>query len=84
MAYNPELKKQGETKMEKLIKEIEKVTKGERLISLEQLEELNETGGYLFIENCGLSGDNKGTLYTIYAMDEEGHKTNIELAEVVV
>ena len=83
MAYNPEIKKQGATKMIKLIKEIEKVTKGERFISLEELVELNETA-YLFIENCGLSGDNKGTLYTIYAMDEEGYKTNIELAEVVV
>ena len=83
MAYNPEIKKQGATKMEKLIKEIEKVTKGERFISLEQLVELNETA-YLFIEDCGISGDNKGTLYTIYAMSDAGDQTTIELAEVVV
>ena len=69
--------------MEKLIKEIERVTKGERFITQEQLAALNETA-YLFIENCGVSGTNRGTLYTIYAMDGEGCQTNVELAEVVV
>ena len=68
---------------EKILKEIEKVTNGERFINYEQLEEI-EFIPYVYTENCGISGTGKGMLYTLYLMDQYGNKTEEELAELVV
>ena len=67
---------------EKILKEIEKVTNGERFISYEQLEEI-EFIPYVYMENCGISGTGKGMLYTLYLTDQNGNKTEEELAELV-
>ncbi len=66
-----------------ILKEIENITNGERFITWKQLEEIELTP-YVYVENCGVSGTGKGTLYTLYLMDEEGNKTNTELTEVVL
>ena len=68
---------------EMVLKEIENITNGERFISKEQLEEI-ELVPYLYLENCGISGTSRGILYTLYLMDKEGTKTNIELTELIV
>ena len=64
----------------KILKEIEKITKGEKIISKEQLEQI-EMIPYVYVENCGASGTGKGTLYTVYFM---GPETNIELIELIL
>ena len=63
----------------KILKEIEKITKGEKIISEEQFEQI-ELLPHVYIENCGASGSGKGTLYTVYFMDPEG----IELIELIL
>ena len=71
--------------IEKAIKEIEKITKRERLISLEQLDEIKLIEN-VKTENCGLSGTGKGTLVTIYYGDifADISEDDIEIAEVVI
>lgn len=56
--------------------EVMKITKGERFITTEQLEEIQELPD-ITVENCGASGTGKGTLYTVYDEDNE------EICEVV-
>ena len=65
-----------------LQKQISTITNGERFITPEQLEQLEELNG-IWIENCGTSGTGQGTLFTLYLMNEYGNKTE-ELCEVVV
>ena len=60
---------------------VEQVTKGERFISQEQLEQLEELNG-IHVENCGTSGTGQGTLFTLY-VTVNGDKDE-ELCEVVV
>ena len=63
--------------------EIKNITDGERFITDEQFEEIQHLS-YVFLENCGLSGTNKGILYTFYLMDSEGEKLDIEICEKVL
>ena len=71
--------------IEKAVKEIEKITKGERFISLEQLEEIKLIEN-VKTENCGLSGTGEGTLVTIYYGDifTDISEDDIEIDEVVI
>ena len=62
------------TKME----QIERITKGERFISLEQLEEIKEIPD-VYAENCGASGTGEGTLVSIINENNDN-----EICEVVV
>lgn len=77
------IKKDVEDMANKLIETIESITKGERFINLEQLEEIEELEG-TYVENCGLSGTGKGVLYTVYLMDANGDKVDEEIAELVL
>ena len=61
---------------------VEQITKGERFISQQQLEQLEDLNG-IWIENCGTSGTNEGILFTLYTTDEYGNKTDEEICEVV-
>lgn len=80
---NPKKSKE-ELKMNKneLIKQVNEITNGERFTTPEQLENLQEVP-YLYVDNAGLSGTGKGTLYVLYIMDEEGNPTE-EIGEIVV
>jgi len=69
-------------KVNNIVFEIEEITKGEKIISDEQLDKLGELTG-VYIENCGISGTNQGTLYALYLANPQGKKINIELAEVI-
>lgn len=66
---------------EKLLNEINKITQGERFISLEQLEKIEELNN-IYTENCGISGTGKGILYVIHFIDDDNNKE--EIAEVVI
>jgi len=68
---------------QELLRDIEEITEGSKRLSLGQLDEIKELP-YAFVENCGASGTGKGTLYTIYLMDTDGKKTDMEVCEVVV
>lgn len=77
------IKKDVNDMIDKLTEMIESITKGERFINLDQLEEIEELEG-AYVENCGISGTGRGTLYTIYLTDNDGDKTDEEIAEFVL
>ncbi|MGE4282803.1 MAG: hypothetical protein AB7G87_03705 [Clostridia bacterium] len=62
---------------------VEGITKGETVVTSEQLEAIMETE-YTYVENCGNSGRYDGTLYSVRLMGEDGNDTGEEIAEVVV
>ena len=63
--------------------QIEKITKCEEIVTLEQIDGIMELR-YVFADSAGLSGTGEGELFVLYLIDKDGYKTDIELAELVV
>ncbi|WES09764.1 hypothetical protein [Bacillus paranthracis] len=63
--------------------EIESIIKGSYFVSHDQFEKIKDLS-FIYLENCGVSGTGKGVLYTVYLMDDEGNKTELEIQKFVL